>query len=428
MSEFHRLRVAWVAALAFVVCACLPTQLGATGEVWVVDGAQLHRVDRDGQVLVTADLPGTGFGVAADADGGAWVTLGSSAQLVHVTSNGSIDVAVDTGTAARSAAVAADGSVWAVRSSSDDVLHFAPDGTLLGTHSVASVPYGIAIAETGHVWVTNNFGNSVTRLDADGSNAVTHAVGGFPTGIAVHPDGFVWVVSKDAVQQVDGALGVTVSVTAGLHSRGVAIDREGKVWVTNELSNDVHRFTAAGTPIDVLSVPARPWGISAAGDGSVYVLCSLGGELLRFSSSGQLLGSLPFGYPHAFGDLTGFARAVVVDPWNDADGDGSANRLESDAGFDPLSSLSVPVEFRRGDANGDDQVALGDVQLLLEYLFYGSPVACVEALDCDGGSSVQLGDAVYLLTFLFAGGPDPAAPFLSTGFDPEPEFGLPCLP
>jgi hypothetical protein len=63
-----------------------------------------------------------------------------------------------------------------------------------------------------------------------------------------------------------------------------------------------------------------------------------------------------------------------------------------------------------GDVNGDGRVDLGDVVLLLNYLFKGGAAPQpLSAGDANGDCSVDIGDAIYLLNYLFKAGTSPAA-------------------
>lgn len=62
-----------------------------------------------------------------------------------------------------------------------------------------------------------------------------------------------------------------------------------------------------------------------------------------------------------------------------------------------------------GDANGDGAIDLGDVVLVLNFLFKdGPPPFPVETGDANCDETIDLGDAVYLLNYLFKGGPAPS--------------------
>jgi hypothetical protein len=61
-----------------------------------------------------------------------------------------------------------------------------------------------------------------------------------------------------------------------------------------------------------------------------------------------------------------------------------------------------------GDANGDDQVNIGDAVFLISYIFKGGPPpdpVCIG--DTNGDGDTNVGDAVYLIAYVFKGGPPP---------------------
>jgi hypothetical protein len=65
-------------------------------------------------------------------------------------------------------------------------------------------------------------------------------------------------------------------------------------------------------------------------------------------------------------------------------------------------------QIKRGDANANGVVDLGDAIYLLNYLFKNGLDPCpVETGDVNCNSIVDLGDVIYLLNFLFKGGPGP---------------------
>lgn len=65
-------------------------------------------------------------------------------------------------------------------------------------------------------------------------------------------------------------------------------------------------------------------------------------------------------------------------------------------------------KIKRGDANANGVVDLGDAIYLLNFMFKNGYDPCpLEAGDVNCNSIVDLGDVIYLLNFLFKGGPGP---------------------
>jgi hypothetical protein len=108
----------------------------------------------------------------------------------------------------------------------------------------------------------------------------------------------------------------------------------------------------------------------------------------------------------------------------DVDGDGTADLLIGENGL--YGADSVPDRmgnayivrsayggkgFRRGDANGDEQLDLSDGVAIIGYLFLGSQApACDDAADSNDSGDVNISDAIGVLSYLFSAGLVPPAP------------------
>lgn len=86
-----------------------------------------------------------------------------------------------------------------------------------------------------------------------------------------------------------------------------------------------------------------------------------------------------------------------------------------------LADGSIVVEasaFRRGDAAGDGTIDLADVFRIIEFLYAGAPISCLDTADANDDGFVDLTDPVYLLYYLFRETAAPPAPFPACGVDP----------
>ena len=81
--------------------------------------------------------------------------------------------------------------------------------------------------------------------------------------------------------------------------------------------------------------------------------------------------------------------------------------------------------FTRGDANGDGSVDVSDAVTVLQYLFEGFVIECVDSADYGDNGSVNIADPVGIVGFLFGGESPPSAPYPSCGIDPTETDGLP---
>ena len=86
------------------------------------------------------------------------------------------------------------------------------------------------------------------------------------------------------------------------------------------------------------------------------------------------------------------------------------------------------VHFRRGDANEDGSVDIGDAIFMLYTLMLGGPDSgCKDATDANDSGTHDIADIIYILNFQFTGGAEPPAPGISEcGVDATPNDGLGC--
>jgi dextranase len=80
--------------------------------------------------------------------------------------------------------------------------------------------------------------------------------------------------------------------------------------------------------------------------------------------------------------------------------------------------------FRRGDANNDGIVDVGDALLIVNFVYRNTPVSCEDACDADDNGTVAEADAVAIVDYLFRG-VDPVCPFPYCGRDLTTD-SLPC--
>jgi len=78
--------------------------------------------------------------------------------------------------------------------------------------------------------------------------------------------------------------------------------------------------------------------------------------------------------------------------------------------------------FRRGDANGDEQLDISDAVSVLGYLFLGTEVSCEDAADADDSGDLLITDGIVILMHLFGGTETIPPPYPEPGLDPNPDF------
>ena len=109
--------------------------------------------------------------------------------------------------------------------------------------------------------------------------------------------------------------------------------------------------------------------------------------------------------------LIGSAAACAVESVDEE----SVEHLENAV----TSVAEAKVPFIRGDANGDGQLDVSDIQMVWAFAYAGGPIGCEDAADVNDDGTVDYEDGVALQSFLFYGGEEPAAPFPDAGLEPR---------
>jgi hypothetical protein len=209
-------------------------------------------------------------------------------------------------------AVDADGNVWVADTGNDRVVKYDYNGAFVAEVRSAGPslggafvdPEGVGTDAAGSVYVADTGRNRVVKLTSDGTpvSVIAPPPGSTdpltgPTGIAVDGSGRLLVVAGASISRfaANGSRLPGIAVTA---SYGVAVDRDGALWVggvgelrklrpdgTEERRTE-ETFGGAGSDVT---------GIATTPDGVVHVGTYVGGDLSRFDASATYLGSYPPG-------------------------------------------------------------------------------------------------------------------------------------
>lgn len=82
-----------------------------------------------------------------------------------------------------------------------------------------------------------------------------------------------------------------------------------------------------------------------------------------------------------------------------------------------VSRRAPDTRFLRGDVDDNGRIDISDPIRLLDFLFSGSTINCLESSDADNDGQLEITDAIGLLGFLFLGTFAPADPFPVCGVD-----------
>jgi uncharacterized protein (TIGR03663 family) len=187
-------------------------------------------------------------------------------------------------------------------------------GELLG-------PVGLALDGDGNPYVADSGNHRVQKFSARGWPA--GVVGGLgtdpgrfnqPADLAVDVDGFVYVVDtwNHRVQKLAPNLSPVLSwgkPTVDLlypgpdefwGPRGIAVDDEGNIWITDTGTHRVRRFAPDGTPLGAFGRRGKepgqfiePVGIDIGPDGAVYVADAGNARIQKFDKEFKLLAVFP---------------------------------------------------------------------------------------------------------------------------------------
>lgn len=248
-----------------------------------------------------------------------------------------------------SVAIDAAGRVWVADGTKDRVLVFAADGRLSQTvRKVAgqslSRPMAIATTPDGRVWIADAGNARIAVTGADPAQERSLAVGKKLgrvdlTDLAVSPDGrWLFAVDNDGQRLVVADLPADRWETRGGkgtawgnfdHPRAVAVDAEGRTFVTDVLNGRVARFDAAGRPM-------RPLGRYGAAAGQLYRPSGLDVEAGRVWVADAVLGVIQV--------FT--VEGVLVDAVRDEQG--RVLHLDGPLGIEVLGERLLVVESKGG--------------------------------------------------------------------------------
>lgn len=191
-----------------------------------------------GAILASFDVGAGGYGGLVDGNGVLWSTNRGPGPVtvLRYDTKGTITTADDTWSFLNSPnpyGLGIDGNshIWNAQWTSNQIREFDPAGNLLNIYSTggASNDRGVAVTLVdNHVWVANSGGSNVSRLANDGTLLKVISLGAdgvTPTGVAVDANGKVWVTcyTSNTAKRIDpnaggdglGAVDLTVPLGAG---------------------------------------------------------------------------------------------------------------------------------------------------------------------------------------------------------------------
>jgi DNA-binding beta-propeller fold protein YncE len=276
---------------------CKPSGL-TTGSLTCLEG------DEGG--VPCADLQGTRqLALAADAWGNVFVGSSGTDQAFRVTPGGCVTTIMDAAGAdgaafggGRGLSVDAAGNLYMVSGATNAVFRVARDGRKSRVVDLQG-PVASAVDGAGNLYVTTSSPDNALYKIPAGSTEPTRLLGppaddvDGPRGIAIDKDGnvFVAVETNHKVFRVapDGTKTLVLDTNALgpdtlVQPFGVAVDDDGNLYVTGFKTNNVIKLTPGGTASEILAAGAGHQGpreIVVDAAGRVYVTFQMSDEVVR---------------------------------------------------------------------------------------------------------------------------------------------------
>ncbi len=225
-------------------------------------------VDTDGGVETAADeciikfvrLPDSPQArhISVDAGNNIWVAGYDFVPRIFYKLNGATGAIMDSFNAGAVNAyggygglIDANGILWSAAISQNTLLRLNPVSKAF-TNIPVYGSYGLGRDTAGNVWNAMYYTGQVDKFDPAGvlqAGFPKATNGNNPRGVVVTPaDNNVWVANSgsSSVARLDNAGNFIKLIPVGSMPTGVAVDRMGKVWVTNYNSNNAMRINPTG--------------------------------------------------------------------------------------------------------------------------------------------------------------------------------------
>lgn len=309
-----------------IVTATHPTELvrSATNSTWVIADGALHELDATGTTISTAVTTGGPTHLALGPDGNVWVSEPSVDKVAKVAPGGSV-TEFSTGTLGAPGALTAgpDGALWfAPQDDPSKLGQITTTGVVRSCAITASGPVAaLTVGRDGTLWFARSETAKVGKVDPLSCASTEWSVGASARTLALGPDGNVWYATESAAlvgritpagqidewatpdtvtpsalaAASDGGMWMSSSSSATLthispdgqlatyqlndpssRLRGLTVDTDGVVWISDRANDQLIRFESGTTTPHQLGV-ATNWTALTAGDRHV---CGLQGAAL----------------------------------------------------------------------------------------------------------------------------------------------------
>ncbi len=230
------------------------------------------------------------FGIAAGTDGALWFTESGVNRIGRITTAGSItEYAVPTPSATPQWITAGpDGAVWFSETGSFKIGRISTGGAVV-EFTISTYPDTIA-SGPGGVWFSERFTGRLGRITTSGTVQEFPLLSGnndeMIYGLAMDRDGNLWVATTNAVWKVTGAGAATPYFLPTRNSLAVGITAgpDGNMWFAGDTGNKIVRLSPDGV--------FTGFPLPIAGSAAEYVTTGPDGNLWFTESTGNRMGKL----------------------------------------------------------------------------------------------------------------------------------------
>ena len=203
--------------------------------------------------------------VSVDASGDAWVggypNFPTAFNKISGANGAILNTFVPPGCGGQGGVITSNGILWSASPGEQSVLRYDTNtntGTCISAGGALFLPHGLARDFLGNIWTVQEGVFTIAKFDAAGviQTGFPRRLGGaadHPTLVVTPADNHVWVsrsgVGVRNILRLDnnGVLVKTINIgPTGEDGRGLSVDANGKVWVTNFTSNNAGRIAPAG--------------------------------------------------------------------------------------------------------------------------------------------------------------------------------------
>lgn len=196
-------------------------------------------------------------GLAVDSKNNVWIGTFGSMKYYYVNgATGQILKCIDissTGHTPYGAVIDQNGILWSSGNTGNNILRLDPSTNSFSQINLNHIAYGLALDNNNHLFVSGLNDYLTSRINVLTGEIEWTKTASYGQGIATTSDGDIWTANNilNTVSRFsnDGILNATILV--GKTPTGVAVDREGKVWVVDVGDENIYRIDPATNTIDI---------------------------------------------------------------------------------------------------------------------------------------------------------------------------------